>query len=596
MPNNDIVSLLMLNWQRPENLKIILAAQADYECIGEILIFNNNKDINFQYLHSKVRILNASHDFGLRSRWILAALASNKYLVFQDDDILLPEEVFLQFIREVSLDGNRAYSLHGRTPSHGDKYCASQVKQEAEIILTRAACIDKTVIPLVLHQEYCFSTAGFTVPILNGEDIFLSYCLTGHFGKKHKILDLPFTELPAPHAIWKRPGHIEQRTVIVQECKRFFLEKKTAAGGEVWPVQQFTHQELPDKLDRSTSQSTKNCVWMRAPINAYTGYGLHALQIVSDFVKDGYDVKLHPEGIEQKFARIPNGVLKRFTDFNNSSWELLLHPPKRPITFGKKTVYFTMWEATQLPLGAVEYLNQAECVVVPCQWNVDCFSDLGVKRPIFRVPLGINTSIFKYFPQPSTGVCIFGTGGRLASGGIRKGVDQVINAFLEAFPSESNVRLFVKIFPDCEIPVISDPRIMVTRKFLKEKEIANWYRSITCFVSAARGEGWGLMQHQALATGRPLISINYGGVKEFFNEAFGYATDYKLVPANGHYSDCGLWAEPNQDSLIANMRYVYNHQNEARILGEKAAKSVSQLSWSKSNQSLLKILHDIGMF
>src|ERR1700679_2653873 len=106
----DLVSLLILNWQRPENLKKILDTQADYENIGEILIFNNNKDINFQYSHPKVKILNSSFDFGLRSRWILAALASIKYLVFQDDDILLPENVFLQFIKEVSSDGDRAYS------------------------------------------------------------------------------------------------------------------------------------------------------------------------------------------------------------------------------------------------------------------------------------------------------------------------------------------------------------------------------------------------------------------------------------------------------------------------------------------------------
>lgn len=592
----DLVSLLILNWQRPENLKKILDTQADYENIGEILIFNNNKDINFQYSHPKVKILNSSFDFGLRSRWILAALASSKYLVFQDDDILLPENVFLQFIKEVSSDGDRAYSLHGRTPSQDNKYCVRQVKEEAEIVLTRAACIDKTVIPLILHQEHCFSMAGFTVPIFNGEDIFLSYCLTGYFGKKHKILDLPFIELPAPHAIWKRPGHIEQRTAIVQDCKRFFLEKQATVDNKIWNIQRFAHKRSPGEPTSSSSPSAKKCIWMRAPINAYTGYGLHAIQIITDFVKNGYDVKLRPEGIEQKFARIPNDVLKRFTDSNDSPWELILHPPRRPITSGKRTVYFTMWESTELPQGAVECLNQAECIVVPCQWNIDCFSAQGVKRPIFRVPLGINTTIFKYSPPSSTGMCVFGTGGRLASGGVRKGVDQVINAFLQAFPSEQDVKLFVKVFPDCEIPVTCDPRIVVTRKFLKEKEMANWYNSINCFVSAARGEGWGLMQHQALATGRPIISINYGGVKEFFDKEFGYPIDFKLVPANGHYAECGLWAEPIQDSLIANMRHVYYNQSEAAVLGKRAAQSVSQFSWGKSNLNLLRILHHVGMF
>jgi len=224
MNKRNHVSLLILNWKRPENLTEIITAQADFDCIGEILIFNNNKDNRFEYAHPKVKILNASVDFGLRSRWVLGALARNKHLVFQDDDILLPENVFEEFIKELSLDGERAYSLHGRNPDANGGYSTTEVKHEAEIVLTRAACIDRSVIPLIFYQENRLRRAGFALPALNGEDIFLSYCLTGYFGKKHKILDLPFTELPTPHAISRKPSHTEERTKIIQKCKQLFFQ------------------------------------------------------------------------------------------------------------------------------------------------------------------------------------------------------------------------------------------------------------------------------------------------------------------------------------------------------------------------------------
>jgi glycosyltransferase involved in cell wall biosynthesis/ADP-heptose:LPS heptosyltransferase len=340
----------------------------------------------------------------------------------------------------------------------------------------------------------------------------------------------------------------------------------------------------------------KGCVWLRASINSYTGYGLHAIQIISDFLRNGYEGKILPIGFDEAFNPVPPHIRECIVSNNNGDWELLLHAPNIKTTLGKKTVYFTMWETTGLPQNGAKYLNQSECVIVPCQWNVEQLLAGGVKKPIYQVPLGINTKLFKYSPLRLTGPCIFGTAGRMAVGGIRKGFEKVIPAFLDAFPSESDVYLYVKAFPDCEIPYVNDPRIIVIQKYLTDQEMAKWYRSITCFVSGARGEGWGLMQHQALATGRPLISIEYGGVREFFNKDVGYPVDYTLVSAENVYRDCGLWAELSHQSLVERMRQVYQDREEAAALGKRGAKEVSTLSWQSSNLKLLEILTQVGMF
>jgi glycosyltransferase involved in cell wall biosynthesis len=359
----------------------------------------------------------------------------------------------------------------------------------------------------------------------------------------------------------------------------------------LWRASGSTAAEL-----KINNQRMEGTIWFKGPINTYTGFGLHATQIVADLLKAKFDVKVTPYGTDEKFSKIPRKIRSRFVyEENNSGWELVLSSPGyRPVK-GRKTVLFTMWESTELPRGAANFLNQAEALIVPCQWNVEVFRRSGVTIPIFQVPLGINTKLFRFSPPPLDGPCIFGTAGRTAVGGVRKGMDIVLQAFLAAFPTEEDVKLYIKGFPDCDLPDIADPRVIVTKEYLSPSEMARWYESITCFVSGARGEGWGLMQHQALATGRPLISIEYGGVKEFFHDRVGYPANYRLLPAQGHYANCGEWAEPDLESLIQRLRQVHADRDKALALGKKGAEEVSKWSWHRSNKELLNILKRVGM-
>jgi glycosyltransferase involved in cell wall biosynthesis len=169
-----------------------------------------------------------------------------------------------------------------------------------------------------------------------------------------------------------------------------------------------------------------------------------------------------------------------------------------------------------------------------------------------------------------------------------------VSLFQKAFPNETDVELHVKAFPDCSIYRINDPRVRVVQAYFSAEQLADWFAGLTCFVSAARGEGWGLMQHQALAVGRPLISVNFGGVGEYFTPDMGYSVAYSLVPSLGLYKDCGVWAEPDHDAIIEAMRQVYHSRSGAQKRGEFASQRVSALSWLNSNQTLLRVLRDLG--
>ena len=165
-------------------------------------------------------------------------------------------------------------------------------------------------------------------------------------------------------------------------------------------------------------------ILFRGRINAYTGYGLHSCQIIRDLAALGYDITVVPTERDEEFAPLPADIEKRMkAGSHRHEWELLLHPPNIAPAKGRKTIFFTMWEASRLPEEWVGFLNRAECVIVPCQWNATCFSASGLDRPIRVVPLGIKEDVFKPVPMRADGLCIFGAGGKVAGGGERKSLN-----------------------------------------------------------------------------------------------------------------------------------------------------------------------------
>lgn len=337
-------------------------------------------------------------------------------------------------------------------------------------------------------------------------------------------------------------------------------------------------------------------ILFRGPINAYTGYGLHSCQIVRDLEKLGYNVTIKPTEIRTDFAQLPDDIRNRIvTGSQPHEWELLLNPPNIAPSRGKKTIFFTMWEASRLPREWVELLNRAQCIVVPCQWNAACFSASGVDRPIRIVPLGIKPEVFTPRRMRNTGPFVFGTGGRVRGGGERKSLNEAIELFQRAFPDEEDVRLRVKAFPDCGVGRVTDTRVEIIAAYLTEERLVDWYASLNCFVSLSRSEGWGLMPHQAMAVGRPCIAVRFGGHAEFIHDGVAFPLNYRLVPAGYNYSGGGVWAEPDLDHAVELMRGVYRNPKECRKRGEAAARQMHALTWEKSNRALLDILREFKM-
>lgn len=349
---------------------------------------------------------------------------------------------------------------------------------------------------------------------------------------------------------------------------------------------------------------------LRSYISNYFGYGLHGLQILKDFTSFGYDVRVVPMTLDLRDTSFRQAKTEDSDLVNRSITgddpkyrkELILGLPYHEFPRdGRQRVFFTMWETNRLPRKGVDNLNKVHHVVVPCEWNACSFNACGVTRPISISQLGIDTAVYHPLPRPDENFCTFGTGGRLTAGGIRKNISEMVGIFTDAFPTQKDVKLLLKTFPDEAAVRSFDPRIEVTNSFLSPHDMAQWYARLSAYVSVSNSEGWGLMPHQAMAVGRPVIAPRFGGMREYFDDSVGYPVGFKLVPCGGIYaqdefSAGGYWAEIDRDALIDQMRWVYQHQEEAAALGKVASERAMKYSWTAAHRRLETVLTNAHFF
>jgi Glycosyl transferase family 64 domain len=221
-PDGPVATVVLLNWQRPANVRIILDAYTRYRRVAEIIVWNNNPNLTFTYGEAKVRSVN-SGELGLSTRWAAALLASHACVIVADDDLIADEDTIDRLIEWCRRDPDRVYTLHGRNPTPDNEYAVhvDHVRQPTEAVmhLTRLACLDRRHVP---HYFLALEELGLRIDPATGggEDIVMSFALARATGKRPLVVPGSYRDLLAPGGIANRYGSQRQhRTFIMRRCQ-----------------------------------------------------------------------------------------------------------------------------------------------------------------------------------------------------------------------------------------------------------------------------------------------------------------------------------------------------------------------------------------
>ena len=260
---------------------------------------------------------------------------------------------------------------------------------------------------------------------------------------------------------------------------------------------------------------------------------------------------------------------------------------------GRSNIGCTVFETDRLPGGWAEACCTMSQIWVPAAASRSAFARSGVSADkVFVIPHVLDVERFR------PGLVPLSVAGYRRAQFIsvfewqhRKGWDVLLRAYFAAFTAEDDVSLLIKTSASGEEPIRklaeeltsgrSAPLILLDTDCVPAEIMPRLYATSNCFVLPFRGEGFGLPIAEAMASGLPVVVTDWGGPKDFVdgNVAYPIRVMGQAAPDDGFCRATGAdpshrWVEPDADHLVALLRHVAEHPEEAHQKGEAARQRV----------------------
>ena len=176
----------------------------------------------------------------------------------------------------------------------------------------------------------------------------------------------------------------------------------------------------------------------------------------------------------------------------------------------------------------------------------------------------------------------------------RKNPVAVVKSFLQAFPTEDNVKLLIKthnryrildpvqlgIWDEIDELIGADDRIVLVNETFTYENLLKFKKGTDCYISLHRSEGWGFGMIEAMNLGIPIIATAYSGNMEFCNSDNSWLVDYDEVYLNENdyifVKPGQKWAEPKIDSAVKAMQEAYKNPELREQKAQNALKFIKE--------------------
>lgn len=262
--------------------------------------------------------------------------------------------------------------------------------------------------------------------------------------------------------------------------------------------------------------------------------------------------------------------------------------------YSTKVIYTGVDTTGGIPNFA-ENCNKVDFLLTPSNISKERMEKLGVKKPIYVFPHGIDSDIFKFKPRKETDVFKFLYVGECSD---RKGIFQLLNAFIHLFSGYSNVELHIK--SNTSMLFYGADKINEILKNHKNiiwhvsdeghNKVIELYDECHVYVYPSRADTFGMTLIEAMSCGLPVISTNDPGATELIKNRY-YEVSSKNVPVKNHPWMLGEWGELDVMHLATQMNFVFNNYQEILKSGELESNS----NYINENYSWEKIVNDFEL-
>lgn len=265
-------------------------------------------------------------------------------------------------------------------------------------------------------------------------------------------------------------------------------------------------------------------------------------------------------------------------------------------------IAYSVWESSALPDQWVEILNtHFDACIVPSSFLIDVYYSSGVKIPIFLLPLGLDFASLKVISKNLTVEKPF-TFGNLSACSERKNQVLLIRAFSKAFGNDPSVLLRInsrygeesikKAILE-EISVQKLDNVIFTYGPLSQTEYAELFRTIDCYVSPSKGEGYSIQPREALVLGIPVIATNNTGQQDLCSSQYVYPLETPIKEraifpwgdCYGEYYNCHI-----QDLVeaLVSVKESYSVYRDKALKGSEWVKQFDSKSLESRYSSFIK--------
>ena len=284
---------------------------------------------------------------------------------------------------------------------------------------------------------------------------------------------------------------------------------------------------------------------------------------------------------------------------------------------GKYHIGRVFWETSKLPKDFARGCMMVDEIWTGSKYNEQAIRNSGVPEsiPIKIIPEVINPLVVESFQceQIEDKYSFYS----IFEWTERKNPTALLEAYFREFEGQDDVILVIKTYVDNfsadkkreifeaikkvkkKLGLKSYPEVKLLLRLLDRDQIYRFHKTFDCFVSAHRGEGWGIPQMEALSQAKPVISTNCGGIHEHISDV-AKLVNYTTVPLSQNsrnqqwYTNDQNWADIDLGALRVAMRWAYENQEEAKRMGHAGKLAVEdRFSPKRVGQMMLDRLEEI---